>query len=481
MGPFPRNKNIQPSEDSFKADPTIPSPRSQSPAMASNLQPTILAGAVSYGTIDDAIDEDYFFDRYHNNSSSKKSGDLLADGCIIPPDGHFALPPNHSAEWEESSTQPWNFHAAPWKSEEDPMMEPICGRPPEDSLATRREESMSEIKTKIVELYRCETVLLNFGRELRKHLHNTKNNCIRMHVWSDCVALQKESARRSQGLCVSERKAVAKIDRSLPFDCMLGKLPGDHSPSRKLRLATTARQWRPADSKRLLSVVGDLLLSAYTEYTSRIEKLNNPLTDLEVFKRGVVEKARDEQAEDEGKWKVSTFDRLNDVLDELKVRAPKPDYEIFWQSFWDRVSVECSVRGSKAYKSGRECQIHWVHFLHPSSKEGQLWTKEEESALLQAVDELGGQRWEEVASRIGTGRSVFDTYKHYQTALNVNLTTGGWTEVETTQLQTLCSKYLSESVVRREELNLTVSVSRVFIYGRKSLLTSRTSPMTNVA
>lgn len=115
------------------------------------------------------------------------------------------------------------------------------------------------------------------------------------------------------------------------------------------------------------------------------------------------------------------------------------DSEKFWHVFWEGVADALNMYPRK---TGRECQIHWTHTYHPGLNRNPQWTKEEETRLLQVLDETSGvRRWEEIAAKIGTGRSAFDVYRHYQTALNVGLISETWSLEEIEKLRSLVKEY----------------------------------------
>ncbi|XP_059171982.1 uncharacterized protein LOC131953019 [Physella acuta] len=84
------------------------------------------------------------------------------------------------------------------------------------------------------------------------------------------------------------------------------------------------------------------------------------------------------------------------------------------------------------------CQKAWDHQL--SSKVNRLpWKRDEEARLKKLVAKSKGGDWDKIASDLGTDRTPFQCFNHYQSNLNPQLKSRPWTEEEDAKLLTVCN------------------------------------------
>lgn len=79
-----------------------------------------------------------------------------------------------------------------------PSLDVSCPLSSALSACTPRELTLEEKKEELMDLWKCQAVLLKFAKECRLHMHSYKSNFIRLSVWSDCVAVAKEAERQRQ-------------------------------------------------------------------------------------------------------------------------------------------------------------------------------------------------------------------------------------------------------------------------------------------
>lgn len=88
----------------------------------------------------------------------------------------------------------------------------------------------------------------------------------------------------------------------------------------------------------------------------------------------------------------------------------------------------CSLR------SAFECRQQWVHFVRPCISHA-AWTSEEDEAIREGATEVitGCNRWENLALRLDSGRTAFQVFQRWVTAL-MPVETTYWSEAETMRL-----------------------------------------------
>lgn len=293
------------------------------------------------------------------------------------------------------------------------------------------------LSCELLTLWKCQSILLEFSRQCRLQVHSAKNNATRLSVWSETSRVARQAEVQQQTQSQVNRMAVEKIRAQIPRTSACFSMTNE-----KIRLKNSQknRRWLTKQTSKLAALVSQHLLTSLVELKiQRADDRADPRANVRADDRAD-EKTSSNYRDVLAEYESVTDDVLLQELEQL-LRTPggqEAGVEVsgFWVSFWERIA-ECIGGG----RSGIECQIHWLHECHPGMNRQAEWSKEEESCLLALVDELGGGRWDEVADRLGTGRSAFSVFRHFQLALNPELTTADWSEEKTQQLVELVEKF----------------------------------------
>eukprot|EP01039_Chlorochromonas_danica_P006001 gene6001-6610_t len=124
-----------------------------------------------------------------------------------------------------------------------------------------------------------------------------------------------------------------------------------------------------------------------------------------------------------------TDNEVSQLQDLTNLTQEAPDGQIDWKSVSEQLKS----------KSAFQCFSFHHNSLQTSSEP---WTGEEEKKLLRLVKLYKEHYWSQVAEELGTGRSPMDCLRHYQQALNPNLSkVGEWTKEEDQLLNDLVKQY----------------------------------------
>eukprot|EP01054_Gregarina_sp_Poly1_P001524 Gregarina_sp_Poly_1__1523@NODE_1383_length_4248_cov_66_729491_g927_i0_p1_GENE_NODE_1383_length_4248_cov_66_729491_g927_i0NODE_1383_length_4248_cov_66_729491_g927_i0_p1_ORF_typecomplete_len825_score122_78Myb_DNAbinding/PF00249_31/0_18Myb_DNAbinding/PF00249_31/0_00087Myb_DNAbinding/PF00249_31/5_5e07Myb_DNAbinding/PF00249_31/1_8e11Myb_DNAbinding/PF00249_31/2_1e10Myb_DNAbind_6/PF13921_6/1_1e03Myb_DNAbind_6/PF13921_6/0_059Myb_DNAbind_6/PF13921_6/9_8e08Myb_DNAbind_6/PF13921_6/1e10Myb_DNAbind_6/PF13921 len=309
--------------------------------------------------------------------------------------------------------------------------------PDNDQLSSL--ESRSVLENEYLDLLRAETVLLRFCKTLRLILHALKANSTRLQMWYDVKTTRENVLKRSK----------TQEETRIVFRRILQELPKEPGPvlpglrAMKMRTTTTTRKWSPAEEERLILYMTDALVQALAKH--RVQQLPPEITvdEIDVIRRDTKEIIGAQQGSlSAPQFLVQLMEQMDIILGDAKKENPEKNISAWWQDFWE------SVAGNFASRSGRETQIHFVHWIDPRINRNPEWDKKEEAKILELVHEcLETNRtvdWDFVAEKLGTGRTKFAVYHRYQTALNTELTCRQWTPEQDEKLISLVENYTED-------------------------------------
>lgn len=176
-------------------------------------------------------------------------------------------------------------------------------------------------------------------------------------------------------------KSVPGIRAQLDTDTSDHQLAPSQNVDERVRqqVAREQRRWSTKQSQQLEAVVADAMLYEAIELELEMEG-----------RRGDHDYRKDLRS----KYEVASDSTINsklayEVLQEQVNRKSQTFkgfcLDSFWESFWEQIAE--NMGGNR---TGRSCQIHWLHHLHPTMNRSEFWSKAEDSTLLQLVDEIGG-------------------------------------------------------------------------------------------
>lgn len=88
-------------------------------------------------------------------------------------------------------------------------------------------------------------------------------------------------------------------------------------------------------------------------------------------------------------------------------------------------------------KVGKQCRERWHNQVKPDIKKRDAWTDEEEQLLIDAHRELGGNKWQQICKRMGTGRSENAVKNHWNATMRRKDVAGVRPSVLKTYLKTI--------------------------------------------
>lgn len=108
---------------------------------------------------------------------------------------------------------------------------------------------------------------------------------------------------------------------------------------------------------------------------------------------------------------------------------------------WDIVANRLNRR-----HTAQEYQSLWKLFFHPSINKNS-WLKEEHKALQKIASENNQQDWDDIAKKLGTGRTGYQCFVYYRTNMTNSFTGKKWTNEEITYLKRLIDYFKEDSYI----------------------------------
>ncbi|KAL1128966.1 hypothetical protein AAG570_013500 [Ranatra chinensis] len=135
---------------------------------------------------------------------------------------------------------------------------------------------------------------------------------------------------------------------------------------------------------------------------------------------------------------ISTvISRVPEVVEYIrKVKAtPLGDlFETLGRTDFDWLKISATF--FKGSRSETECKKMWLLYANPSVNK-QPWTSDESQMLKMLALSHNHQNWKQIADQLGSGRTAYQCFIFFQTKLNVNISSGPWTEYEDARLKNI--------------------------------------------
>ncbi|XP_017300379.1 uncharacterized protein LOC103511207 [Diaphorina citri] len=136
--------------------------------------------------------------------------------------------------------------------------------------------------------------------------------------------------------------------------------------------------------------------------------------------------------------KVLHLQKELDVLSKLPAEEI-PRYAKDMNLDWDQIATKLGrERDEMSDKTGEDCRHMWNLCLAPSINQ-KSWSQDEDKRLVQLALKNHNKDWDTIAQQLGTGRSGFQCFTHYQ--LRFNPTPSTWTHKEDAILLDYISKH----------------------------------------
>lgn len=128
----------------------------------------------------------------------------------------------------------------------------------------------------------------------------------------------------------------------------------------RLRMAQQSRRWNTKLSVKLRDIVGEAMIYETTGLRMSLDTVVKEEDDDARRLAMRAEYTDIDFSDDVSMAKLLV--ELETLLTQKKGLDPSFDITVFWATLWDSIA---QALGGTPPRSGRECQIHWLHRYHP--------------------------------------------------------------------------------------------------------------------